>query len=504
MSGDVAPLVPEGFLFGVGTSGFQVEGGFNGSGEPANNWLWWERSGRVEPSGLACDFWNRPEEALDRAASIGCDAFRLSVEWARVEPADGEVDERAIDRYAAILAMCADRGMAPVVTLHHFTHPWWLGTEYWLTPGSPDRFDSHARRVLPALVPYCRRWVTINEPNIVALTGWVSGAYPPGRRGAASDAWAVLDNLLTAHVLAYRTIHRLQPDAQVTMNTSASTIYDHDRLLTDLLSARTLGVGATDLDEWLDERRTLHDETVRPTDPAERLLRRLFASTCPYGSNATAPSSARRKQRVPRRVVDVLYASPSGGSRRGREVLDAAGIDWYDPVASHGLRCPGHRTAGGRNALPFRLPWDVAPDPGAFERWSARGLEHPFCPPVWIVENGIASRVRNGRSYPRLDGWDRPRYLRAHLSSLVRALETGARIEAYLHWSLVDNYEWGSYEPRFGLFGMDRSRGERGVRWLSTDAAGCDSPGTYRALIAAARDGDRDALRGAVGTQGDS
>ena len=82
-------ILPAGFRFGVATAGFQIEGGFNGPGEPANNWVRWERAGRVEPSGLAVDFWNRSEEHLDRAAAMGCDAFRLGVEWARVEPVPG-------------------------------------------------------------------------------------------------------------------------------------------------------------------------------------------------------------------------------------------------------------------------------------------------------------------------------------------------------------------------------------------------------------------------------
>ena len=88
----MAFALPPGFRFGVATSGFQTEGGFNGPGQPANNWLEWERAGRVEPSGIALDFWTRYEEHLDRAAAAGCDAYRLSVEWARGEPADGEVD----------------------------------------------------------------------------------------------------------------------------------------------------------------------------------------------------------------------------------------------------------------------------------------------------------------------------------------------------------------------------------------------------------------------------
>ena len=71
---------------------FQIEGGYNGPGQPANNWAGWEQAGRVERSGIALDFWNDWEHQLDLATAAGCDAFRLSVEWARCEPAEGEYD----------------------------------------------------------------------------------------------------------------------------------------------------------------------------------------------------------------------------------------------------------------------------------------------------------------------------------------------------------------------------------------------------------------------------
>jgi beta-glucosidase/6-phospho-beta-glucosidase/beta-galactosidase len=79
-------LLGKGFAIGVATAGFQIEGGYNTPGQPANNWAGWERTGRVERSGAACDFWAHPEEVLDRAAALGCTTFRLSVEWARLEP----------------------------------------------------------------------------------------------------------------------------------------------------------------------------------------------------------------------------------------------------------------------------------------------------------------------------------------------------------------------------------------------------------------------------------
>ena len=397
----------EELLLGVATSGYQIEGGFNGPGEPANNWSRWEAVGRVERSGIACDFWREPEVALDHAASLGCNAFRLSVEWARLEPAEGEFDDAALAHYASILDGCAERKMAPIVTLHHFTHPWWLGEEFWLTPGSPDRFADHVARVLPALAPRARHWITINEPNIVALMGWVAGASPPGRYGALADAWAVADNLLCAHVLAYRAVHRARPDALVTLNTSCSTLYDYDRLLTDLLVCRSEGVARGDLDSWVEERRARHEATVRSATGgaavAERVLRTLAARLSPFGS----PGRLRRPS--PRRIVDVVYAGEDP------VCLDASGLDWYDPVVGHAVRVPGHRSGEGRRWEPDRALWDLPTDPAAMVAWCADQARLVPDVPVWMVENGMATQVRGGRAIARLDGMDRPRYLRAHL-----------------------------------------------------------------------------------------
>lgn len=480
--------LPEGFLFGVATAGFQIEGGYNGPGEPANNWARWEGGGRIEPSGNAVGFWRQPEVALDRAASMGCEAFRLSVEWARVEPAEGEYDATALDGYARILDACHERGMEPVVTLHHFTHPAWLGEEFWLDPESPERFAAHVARIAPTLATRCTKWVTVNEPNIVGLMGWVAGDYPPGRANSFDEAFTVIDHLMAAHVLCHRTLHRIQPGAEVTVNTSSSSIYEHDRLLTDLVTARAAGVARDDVDLWIDERRALHDQLFPAHGTGERLLRGLFAAASPYGSDASTSVVVNRlrprlRRQVARRVLDLVYA---GDDPRP---LDATGFDWYDPIASHATRRPGHRTAGGRRWEPSRAIWDVRADPAAMTRWCRD--QHDLLPglPLWIVENGLCTRVRNGRSYPRPDGWDRPRYLAAHVAAVMDAVAAGVPVTAYLHWSLVDNYEWGSYEPRFGIFGIDRARGPRGFRWLDTDSDGKDSAATYRNLIRWARQG---------------
>ena len=477
----VRGVLPDDFLFGVATAGFQVEGGFNGAGQPANNWVAWEQVGRVEQSGDAVGFWDRPEVALDRAAALGCDSFRLGVEWARVVPEAGRVDRGALDRYVAVAAGCVERGMAPLVTLHHFTHPAWLGEDLWLRPDAAHHFAEWAQIVVPALAPFVRHWVTLNELNILTVQTYLTGDFPPGRRAAIGDAAVALDSLVAAHVRGYDVIRSERDDAVVTTNNFCLSVYEYDRMVIDLLLARSHGIGRRDLDDWIAERRRGHYALLPTPGIAESLLRRAGSRFASYG--ATGPGST-----APRRALEALEASPH------ERTLDVLGVDYYDPMAARHLRLPGHRTAGGRHPLPARALWDDPPDPAGLQRWL--GVQAALAPglPLWVVENGMCNRLRRGRSYGRLDGWERPRYLRESVAAVVAAVDAGVPVEGYWHWSLVDNYEWGSYEPRFGLYGVDRDRGGSGGRWLDTDAMGRDSAGTYRSIITGLRAGDRSVL----------
>jgi 6-phospho-beta-galactosidase/beta-glucosidase len=468
---EVPPLVlPPGFRFGVATSGFQTEGGYNGPGEPANDWLEWERAGRVEPSGVATRFWDRYEDHLDRAVAAGCDAFRMSVEWARCEPAEGELDETAFDRYRAILAACAERGLRATVCLHHFTVPAWLGPDFWLGLDGPERFTSWVATAVDRLAGGCRHWLTINEINGWAVQAYVLGTVPPGRRLAFGDMVRALDHMLTAHVLSHAAIHRRQPDATVSTDNHASSLYELDRLLLDVLEARSAGVGRADLRAWLEERRVLHHEALPARRRPDRLVRRAAAATVPLD------------QALPRAAAAV-YAGPF------ERPLDMVALNYYDPVAVDHLRLPGHRTAGGRTWTPVGRNWDMSVNPeglGAFLRLnpsSGMGVE--------VSENGLCNRVRRGRAWPRADGWDRVRSLRAHLRAVVRAVDAGVPVTGYFHWTLADDYEWGSYEARYGLYGVDRARGGR---WLDTDSMGGDAAGAYRRLADGLRAGDRSVL----------
>ena len=119
----------EKFLWGVSTSPYQHEGGYNGDGQPRNNWYEWEASGKVEKSGRSVDFWNRYEEDFDRAEMMGLTAYRLGMEWARLQPEGPKqgLDSGALNRYAEMIAALRKRDLEPMVTLQHFTTPRWLG-----------------------------------------------------------------------------------------------------------------------------------------------------------------------------------------------------------------------------------------------------------------------------------------------------------------------------------------------------------------------------------------
>lgn len=489
------PFAPEAFSFGVATSAYQVEGGLNGPGEPHNHWQVAEASGKVAPAGSACGFFEHPELLLDAARSLEVDCMRISVEWARIEREPGVLDEEAIARYVALVGDMASRGLEPVVTLHHFTHPVFLGPEFWLMPGSPERFMAYAGPVIEALAPSVRRFVTINEPQVEALQGWVTGLWPPFRRGAVADALCVIDNLLVAHLLAAKAIKAARPDAEVSLTQTSSSAYDLSALYLDLLELPS-HAPAAEPSAWFAQRRASFESALPAPTKLESALRWAAAALTGYGEPGTLeldPSGASAK-------LGGLLARP--GTKRALSLvlesdapsLDVIAVDHYDPRLSRALRQPWREVSGERRVWPFPGHDEWVHDPadlGAGLRQLA--ALHPGRPIV-LMEHGMATQRERGRAVPRADGLTRPRFLREQLAALASSVDAGVPVTGYLHWSLVDNYEWGSYAPRFGLFGMDRPRGGGAPVLMDTDAAGEDAAGTYRAIITGLRAGDRSVL----------
>ena len=182
-----------------------------------NQWWKWEQEGHTNGrSGLACDWWGgRWKEDFDRAAEGGQNAHRLSVEWSRIQPTPDTWDEDALERYRNMLRGLRERGITPMVTLHHFTDPLWLYEQCgWENEAVVPLFEKYVRKTVEALKEYCTLWCTINEPNVYALSGYVTGAFPACNKGA-DVAMKVLANMLRGHAAAYRAIHAIQPEVAV-------------------------------------------------------------------------------------------------------------------------------------------------------------------------------------------------------------------------------------------------------------------------------------------------
>src|SRR5207237_8516742 len=189
---------PDGFLFGTATSAHQVEGGNTNSD-------WWEWEHRVgtpcrEPSGDACDFYHRYREDIAMLASFGLNSFRFGIEWARIEPAEGEFSRAELAHYRRILDACHEHGVTPMVTFHHFTLPRWLHEQGGLTADRfPALFERYCDRAAQALGDRLGSACTINDPQGLGTTRWLLGVNPPGHTDDREGAQRAVDNLLEAH-----------------------------------------------------------------------------------------------------------------------------------------------------------------------------------------------------------------------------------------------------------------------------------------------------------------
>jgi beta-glucosidase len=196
---------PDKFLWGAASSGHQVEGNNTNS----DWWKWEQQGGGKEPSGPACMHYEKYRQDFDLAKSLGHSCHRLSVEWSRVQPARGEFSTEALTHYADVIAALRERGIEPVVTLHHFTSPqWFADMGGWQHPHAAALFCAYVDRVVRELSGRVTYWVTINEPLIYMFFSYIAGDWPPNKRSLPQAA-RVRKNMIRGHIAAYRLIHTI-------------------------------------------------------------------------------------------------------------------------------------------------------------------------------------------------------------------------------------------------------------------------------------------------------
>lgn len=401
---------PDGFLWGSATASHQVEGG-----NAENDWAAWEREpGRIVDgtrAGAAAMWWaGRAEEDLRRAAELGQNAHRMSLEWSRLEPSPGVFDLTAFDRYRAILTHAKNVGLSTCVTVNHFTLPKWAAAKgSWRDRGLVDRFAAFARVAVRSLDDLVDLWATLNEPNVLALMGYANGRWPPGEQRSRSYAQALI-NMLRAHALGYRAMKAERADARVGIVLSLPMFAAWRPTRADRGAARG--------QDWI--------------------FNGAIVSALQHG-RVPAPLSLRGV------TIDEL-----------RGAYDWIGLNYYgcyrvkfDATAPH--RAFGVHVDAG-NIKTATSDWG-APYPAGLtaqlERLGALGV------PLFVTENGVFDN----------DDRIRPRYLVDHVRAVHDAIAKGVDVRGYFHWALVDNFEWAEgWSTRFGLLALDVATQERTAR----------------------------------------
>lgn len=404
---------PKDFLWGAATSAHQVEGA-----NTLCDWWRWEETGRVRERSLAaCDHYTRFESDFDLAKQLSHNAHRLSIEWSRLEPEKGRWNEAEFDHYKRVIDALRARNMEPVVTLHHFTNPQWLANEGgWESRRVVDHFARFSEKAAAAFGKSVQYWVTINEPMVFLYQSFILGEWPPGGH-SPRVALRVLRHLLLAHIRSYQAIHE--------------TIRKY--------GGRKPMVGLAK-----------HMTALAPCSPASALDRlsawlrhvyfnHLFLKALQYGF-LFFPGIYFEPLPM-RRSFDYI-----GLNYYTREFIHFAGFD-FPAIFGDACSLTHHQTAGERNMM----GWEVYPK-GLFD--ILLDLKR-YQVPVLITENGICTN-RDDR---------RKEFLHRHLVEVAHAIEKKVPVIGYLHWSLLDNFEWAyGFGPRFGLIDVDFKTQARTIR----------------------------------------
>ena len=204
-------IFPQGFLWGAATSSYQVEGNNSNT-----DWWAWEQKGRTpDVSGEACDYYNRFKSDHDFLTELGCNTYRLSIEWARVEPEEGNFSVDEFAHYREVLQDLKKRNIKTQVTLWWWVSPFWFSKKYGFhKKKSVELFARYAQKVVDELGDLIDMYQVFNEPMVPLGQGYLSGIYPPGIHNPFKFLRA-LNGIANSHKKAYQIIKEKYPNVPV-------------------------------------------------------------------------------------------------------------------------------------------------------------------------------------------------------------------------------------------------------------------------------------------------
>lgn len=390
----------EGLLLGSATAATQIEGG-----DENNNWARFAKEGKVKDGSTpvtADDHYNRFREDIDLMADMGLQIYRFGIEWSRIEPSRGEYSDEAIAHYREEISYMIDKGIKPLLTIHHFTNPLWFeDMGAFENKEAPEIFLSLTKKVVESFGDLVSEYITINEPNVYATQSLLWGYWPPEKKSFGSLLGA-LANMVKAHVLAYNYIHEKR--AEMGYSDTKVSFANHLRVFAP----------------------------KNPKNPFHRIASRLSEYLF-QDALTDAMMTGRRRFPLPRRR----------GVKEGK-YYDFIGINYYTRSTVSGLT-DGVREGCFKNDL----GWEIYHE-GLIEL--SNKLAGKYGGEVYVTENGTCDNTDAFRA----------RFIYDQLELISRVENP---ITRYYHWSFLDNFEWREGErERFGLVYVDYKTQTRTVK----------------------------------------
>ncbi|MGX7829520.1 GH1 family beta-glucosidase [Actinokineospora sp. 24-640] len=423
-------MFPDGFLWGVASAAYQVEGAVAEDGRGPSVWdTFTARPGAVrggDTGAVACDHYHRYPEDVALLRELGVGAYRFSTAWPRVMPG-GVVNPAGLDFYDRLVDELVAAGIAPAVTLFHWDLPQELeDAGGWLNRDTAARFAEYAAVVAGRIGDRVRLWMPLNEPVVVTMFGYALGSHAPGR-ALGFEALPTVHHQLLGHGLAVQAL-RAEGCSGIGIANNHGPVRPASAEPADVSAAESYRT----LVNWM-----FSDPILRGQYPAPELA-------------AAMPGPV---------ALDL---------RTIAEPLDFYGINYYQPTVVGAASGESAEVEGA--LLPPGLPFEPRPItdrprtdfgwpivPEALRETVAMFAERygDALPPVYITESGCSFHDPDPVD-GRVPDQARVDYHDAHLRALADAIADGVDVRGYFAWSATDNFEWAAgYQERFGLIHVD-------------------------------------------------
>lgn len=438
---------PANFKWGTASSAYQVEGAYNEDGKGASIWDTFSNiPGNInnnETGNTACDQYHRYKEDIEFMHQLGIDSYRFSISWPRLFP-DGRPDHinpHGVKFYDSIVDDCRRFDIEPIITLFHWDLPQILEDQGgWFNPQTIDYFSAYAAWVSEHFSDRVTYYCTINEPQIISNLGYHIGVHAPGKHLDKERTVEIIHQLAHAHSKAVKAMRAVaKKDIKIGFASTGNLCYPSTTKSSsnDDMEAARIATFTTTEDNWM-------------------FCHQIFCDAVVLGKSADLRSIGLENWNDCDELcppIDFIGINAYNGHEvRARKIDSSAPFSSNDGSANQMSYIIPEFVERGPGFPRTALKWPITPE---MMNYGMRFIYDRYHLPIFICENGLScndSLFLDGKVHDpnRID------FLTRYLSELGKAIEAGAVIAGYMHWSFTDNFEWHSgYDERFGLVYVD-------------------------------------------------